>query len=150
MATYSFLSITGVINGPGLSADLGSGAAAAGEGITIEAVGDTDTLTIGADGAPMHSLHADKSGRARIRLLKTSPLNAVLMAAYNAQRADPALHGLNNLHFRDVYRGDDITGAEVAFARRPTVTYAIEGGIMEWEFNIGVLDEVLGSGQLAA
>ncbi len=37
--------------------------------------GPKNTMTIGADGEVMHSLHADKSGTVTVNLLKTSPTN---------------------------------------------------------------------------
>ncbi|MBU9403923.1 DUF3277 family protein, partial [Burkholderia multivorans] len=62
MATYSFQDVTATIVGPGGAFSLGYGSANAEEGITIAQAGDKNTMTVGADGEVMHSLHADKSG----------------------------------------------------------------------------------------
>ena len=59
MATYSFLDVTAAIQGPGGSINLAAGAGSAEEGITIEAMEDKNIMTIGADGAGMHSLVAN-------------------------------------------------------------------------------------------
>jgi len=45
--------------------DLGYGAAIAEEGITFAMAGDKNTMTIGADGEGMHSLHADNCNQTR-------------------------------------------------------------------------------------
>src|SRR5258708_18071336 len=95
MATYSFIDVSASLSGPGVSADMGFGAAIAEEGVTIDATQDTNTMTIGADGEGQHSLHADKSGNVVVLTLKTSPLNAILMATYDLQRASSALWGKN-------------------------------------------------------
>ncbi|MEM0404003.1 DUF3277 family protein [Escherichia coli] len=62
MATYSFLDVTASLIGPTGVIDLGQGSANSEEGITQTMGGNKNTMTIGADGEVMHSLHADKSG----------------------------------------------------------------------------------------
>lgn len=93
MSTYSFLDTQASIVGPGGSFSIGSGDGIAEEGITIEPAGDKNTMQVGADGTGMHNLHADKSGTITVRLLKTSPKNAMLMAMYNLQQTSAALWG---------------------------------------------------------
>lgn len=144
--TYSFLDVNAAIVGPGGSFGLGTGAAAAEEGITIEPSDDIDSMTIGADGSSMHSLRANKSGKITVRLLKTSPVNALLNAMLAFQRLSSANHGQNTLTLVNKSSGDTITCQQVAFARVPTLTYAREGGINEWIFNAGVIDPGLGAG----
>jgi hypothetical protein len=78
--------------------DLGYGAAIADEGITFAMAGDKNTMTVGADGEGMHSLHADNSGQVTVRLLKTSPTNAKLMNIYIAQKASPKKWGKTQSH----------------------------------------------------
>jgi hypothetical protein len=85
MSTYSFLNVQASLAGPGGLLNLGQGAAAAAEGITVARAGDRNKMTIGADGNGMNTLIADKSGQVTVRLLKTSPQNAALMA--HVQRA---------------------------------------------------------------
>lgn len=147
MSVYSFLDVHAAINGPGGTFALSSteGGIAA-EGISIEAVGDKSTLTVGADGGWMHSLSADKSGTITVRLLKTSTVNAQLAALYDLQTASAALHGRNTITIRDVVRGDTITCAGVAFAKAPPLTYAKDGGTVEWVFSAGRIDRQLGTG----
>ena len=143
--TYSFLETQCNINGPGGSVNLAAGAAVAEEGITIEASEDIDTMTVGADGTPMHSLHANKSGRVIVRLLKTSPVNQQLAQMYAFQTASGANHGQNTISLVQTQSGDSITCQAVAFQRAPTITYNKEGAVNEWTFNAGIIDRTLGA-----
>jgi hypothetical protein len=142
--TYSFLDVVANITGPGGNVNLGEGSGDAEEGITIERNGDRDTMTIGADGTPMHSLRADKSGTITVRVLKTSPTNALLQAMYDTQAVSSAVWGNNILHIADVARGDATIAQGVAFRRFPGITYAANGNVNEWAFNCGYIDSVLG------
>lgn len=146
MATYSFQDVTAALVGVGGSINLASGAAAAEEGITIEAVEDKNIMTIGADGNGMHSLVANESSTVTVRLLKTSPVNAQLQLMYNLQTLSSLTHGKNVITVRDVVRGDAIVLTSVAFKKRPTITYAKEGGMMEWTFDAIRTTAVLGVG----
>jgi hypothetical protein len=144
--TYSFLNISCLMAGPGIAANLAAGAGAAEEGITVEATTDKNVMTIGADGTGQHSLVADDSCHVTIRLLKTSPLNAQLMAAYDAQSLSSALWGINTFTLSDSARGDFTVVQGAAFKKRPTLTYAKEGGMMEWEFDGIQVNSILGGG----
>lgn len=146
MATYSFQDVVAAISGVGGSINLAAGAGVAEEGITIEAMEDKNIMTVGADGTPMHSLVANESSNVTIRLLKTSPVNKQLQEMYTQQTKSAANHGKNTITVRDAVRGDNITLNEVAFKRRPTVTYAKEGGLMEWTFDAGKTTVIIGSG----
>jgi hypothetical protein len=146
MATYSFQDVAAAIVGVGGSINLASGAAVAEEGITIDAVEDKNIMTIGADGSGMHSLVSNESATVTIRLLKTSPVNAQLQLMYNLQTKSSLTHGKNVITVRDVVRGDMIALTNVAFKKRPSVTYAKEGGIMEWTFDAIRTTQILGVG----
>ena len=146
MATYSFQDVVATISGVGGSINLAAGAGVAEEGITIEPMEDKSVMTIGADGSGMHSLVANEASSVTIRLLKTSPVNRQLQEMYNQQTKSSANHGKNTITVRDAVRGDNITLTEVAFKKRPTVTYAKEGGLMEWTFDAIKTTAVLGSG----
>lgn len=146
MPSYSFLDCQATIVGPGGAFPLGNTAGAADEGITISQTGDKDTMTIGADGSAMHSLHADQSGTVRIRLLKTSPTNALLNGLYIVQTTSSSNHGQNIIQISDTARGDVITCTEVAFAKRPDINYAKDAGTVEWVFNAGIINYWLGAG----
>lgn len=141
--TYSFLDIQATLVGPGGAINLGSGAALDDEGISITPTADVDTMQIGADGEGQHTLHADRSGRITIRLLKTSPTNALLSAMLAFQRSNGATHGQNTLVVHDSNRGDTITCRQVAFAKQPALSYGKEAGLLEWEFNAVKIDPVL-------
>lgn len=142
--TYSFLDAQSAISGPGGSFSL-SGVGNAEEGITFEMEGDKNSMTGGADGSTMHNLHASQRGTVTVRLLKTSPANGLLQALYNSQAASSASWGKNAITLNDTGRGDSITATQVAFARQPNLTYAVDGGTNEWIFHAGRIDYNLSS-----
>ena len=138
--TYSFLDTHCAISGPGGNFSLTGGAAK--EGITIEPREPKNKLTIGADGSGMHSLRADKSAKVTVRLLKNSPVNALLSGMYNFQQISSANWGQNTISLISSI-GDALTVREAAFVKQPTVTYDEEGPMNEWEFEGIYLDELL-------
>jgi hypothetical protein len=138
--TYSFVDTHCAIAGPGGAFSLTGGAAK--EGISVEPREDKNKLTIGADGSGMHSLRADKSGKAIVRLLKNSPVNALLSAMYNFQQRSSAKWGQNTISIVSSI-GDVITLRNAAFIKQPTVVYDEEGPMNEWEFEAIYLDELL-------
>lgn len=146
MTTYSFQDFTMTLTGPGGSIPLGDGSGDAKEGVTFELVENTNTMTIGADGTPMHSLNASKGGRATVRLLKTSPTNGLLAAMYAFQRTSSANWGQNTVAASDIVRGDQYSCQQVAFQKLPNNTYAMEAGMIEWVFDIGIMDAALATG----
>jgi hypothetical protein len=146
MATYSFLDVQAAIVGPGGAIQLGNGAGTAEEGISYSMEGDKDTLTIGADGTPMHVLNASKGGEVIVRMLKTSPANFQLAIMYNAQTVSSALHGNNLITIRDKARGDVVTCRSCAFRRMPPNSWAKGGNTIEWAFTAGYIDVLFGSG----
>jgi hypothetical protein len=144
---YSFLNVSATISGPGAAGlNLGAGAANSEEGITIEAVEDKNVMTIGADGQGQHSLIASDACKVTVRLLKTSPVNAALMQLYELQSASSALWGQNVITIVDNGRGDLTTVQAAAFNKKPTITYAKEGGMNEWIFDAIKATTVLGAG----
>ncbi len=144
---YSFLNVNATIAGPGGVVNLAAGAAAAEEGITIEAAEDKNVMTIGADGKGQHSLIANDAATVTVRLLKTSPVNALLMIMYNLQSVSSALWGVNVFTIVDSARNDYNVIQGAAFKKKPTITYAKEGGMMEWTFDGIKVNTVLGAGQ---
>lgn len=148
MYAYSFLDVNAAIVGPGGNFSL-SGVGNSEEGIKVSFSEEKDTQTIGADGTPMHSLHASKGGKCTVSLLKTSPANQALSNLYNLQTNSSAAHGVNVISVANPVSGDSITLTQVAFAKHPDTTYAKEGGMMEWDFNVGVIDISLGGGIVA-
>lgn len=144
MSTYSFLDNKCSIVGLGIAANLAAGAAAAEEGITITPTEAINTMTIGADGEGMHSIHANKSGTVTVRLLKTSPINQLLAQAYAIQTASGAAHGNNQITLTNSQTQDVITCRQVAFQKAPDLTYAKEGGLNEWIFDAIKIDRALG------
>lgn len=143
--TYSFKDVNAVIAGAGGVVNLGNGAGAAEEGITIEPVGDKNQMTIGADGSGQHSLIASDACKVTVRLLKTSPANAALMLMYDLQSTSSSLWGNNVITVSDSARGDLSIVQSAAFAKRPNLTYAQDGGLMEWNFDGITLNTVLGA-----
>lgn len=144
MATYSFLDVTASLIGPTGVIDLGQGSANSEEGITQTMSGNKNTMTIGADGEVMHSLHADKSGTITVTLLKTSPVNKKLSLAYNAQSQSSATWGNNVIVIRNTASGDISTARSCAFQKQPDFNNAKEGGTVAWVFDCGKIDQLLG------
>ncbi|MGU3521582.1 DUF3277 family protein [Enterobacteriaceae bacterium C23F] len=144
MATYSFMDVTATLSGPTGSVDLGYGSANSEEGITVAMGGPKNTMTIGADGEVMHSLHADKSGNITVNLLKTSPVNKKLSLMYNAQSQSSATWGNNVLVIRNKVSGDYVTARSVAFQKQPDFANAKDGSTVPWVFDGGKIDELLG------
>lgn len=138
--TYSFLDVKAAIVGVGGAFSLTGGAAE--EGITISPRADKSELMIGADGSGMHSLRADKSAHVTVRLLKNSPVNALLSAMYNIQQTSSTLWGQNVITIVSAI-GDAITLTGVAFKSQPSVVYAEKGGVNEWSFEAIELNELL-------
>lgn len=145
MATYSFMDVSASLTGTSGSIDLGYGSGNSEEGITVTMSESKNTMTVGADGEVMHSLHAGKSGTITVRLLKTSPKNKQLSLAYNEQSLSSASWGNNVIVIRNHESGDITTARTVAFQKQPDHVNAKEGGTVEWVFDCGKIDEVLGT-----
>lgn len=135
MSTYSFMDTQCSLTSADGVIDLGYGAGIAEEGITFAMAGDKNTMTIGADGEGMHSLHADNSGQVTIRLLKTSSANAKLMNIYNAQKGVTRKWGKNTITLNHSGSGDNHTASECAFKKIPDYTNAKTGAMVEWVFD---------------
>lgn len=145
MATYSFMDVQASFAGPSGAFELGYGEAVAEEGIDLVRNSDKNTMTVANDGEGMHSLHADKSGQITLRYLKTAPINAKLMAAYNAQTMDSRLHGKNIITVTNSASGDVHAGRQCAFKKAPDMKYAKDGDIVAWVFDVIKLDSMLGT-----
>jgi hypothetical protein len=142
--TYSFIDVSASIAGIGGIVDLGNGAATSEEGITVAMTEAKNTMTTGADGEVMHSLHAGKSGTITVNLLKTSPANTKLMLMYNAQQFSSSTWGNNVIVIRNKSSGDVITARSVAFQKVPDNANAKVGNTNAWVFDCGKIDQILG------
>lgn len=140
MKTYSFQDVQAAIVGPGGAFNIGNGAGVADEGITVTAASEMSTMTIGADGLGMHTLHADRSGKIVVRVIKTSPVNALLMAMLQFQRVSAANHGQNTITITHTSLGDVTTAQQVAFSKVPDNAYAKNADIREWNFDAITVD----------
>jgi len=144
MRTYSFLEVQATLVGPGGAIPLASGAGVSEEGINIDPSAEVNTMTIGADGEGMHALHADKSGKITVRILKTSLTNGLLSAMLAFQRQGAGTHGINTITIVDMARGETVTCQGVAFTRQPALAYGKEAQLVEWEFAAIKIDSQLG------
>jgi len=142
--TYSFLDIQANITGPGISIPLGSGANIDGEGISVEFVDNLNTMTIGADGEGMHSLHGSKAARITVRVLKTSPTNGALALGYNFQRVSSTLHGKNVINISDMAGGDKYVAQQCAYGKIPSNEWKVDPKYIEWNFDCIKCDFQLG------
>ncbi|WP_387466165.1 DUF3277 family protein [Photorhabdus sp. RM323S] len=145
MATYSFLDVSASITGVGGSFDLGNGAALSDEGITVTMSESKNTMTTGADGEVMHSLHATKSGTITVNLLKTSPVNAKLNAMLSTQSLSSAAWGNNVIVIRNKQSNDTAVARSVAFQKQPDLQNAKDGSTVAWVFDCGKIDIMLGT-----
>lgn len=145
MGAYSFLNVQGSISGPGGVINVGGGAGVSEEGITIAYVDDKGDTKVGADGQIMQSLRASMLARVTIRLLKTSPTNALLSQMFNYQKASSGRWGQNTLRISDPVRGDVVSGTQMSFTKQPDLVYAKDGNFNDWVF-MGSVEELLGSG----
>ena len=143
---YSFLDVAASINGPGGSFALGAGSAPDKEGITISFSEDKNNLDVGADGTPMNSLRARQNGVVTVRLQKTSPVNAQLASLYNTQKQSSALWGQNIIKISDMQRGDIYSCQVCAFKKFPDNMYQEDAGRIEWTFDAGIIEPLLGTG----
>ncbi|HAK33500.1 MAG TPA: DUF3277 domain-containing protein [Pantoea sp.] len=144
MSTYSFMDVSASLAGPSGIIDLGYGSANSEEGITVTMTEAKNTMTTGADGEVMHSLHAGKSGTITVNLLKTSPQNKKLSLMYNAQSLSSSLWGNNVIVMRNKASGDIVTARAVAFQRQPDWNNPKVAGTVAWVFDCGKIDEMLG------
>ena len=139
-SSYSFLDVFATFVGPTGAFPLNSGIEAG--GITITMTADKNTMAIGANGDVQHSLHADNSAQITVKLLKTSPTNALLSAMYNLQKLSAKTWGQNVININSAI-GDDVIATSVAFKRQPTIVYDKEGPMNEWQFDVGTVTEIL-------
>ncbi|MDU3270652.1 MAG: DUF3277 family protein [Klebsiella oxytoca] len=144
MSTYSFIDVSASLTGPTGSIDLGYGSANSEEGITVVMAEAKNTMTVGADGEVMHSLHAGKSGTISVTLLKTSPVNKTLSLMYNAQSQSSATWGNNVIVVRNKVSGDISTARSCAFQKQPDHANAKVGNTVSWVFDCGKIDQLLG------
>ena len=142
---YSFLDVNATLVGPGGFVSLANGAGASEEGITISPSGEIGAMQIGADGYGQHTLHADKSGKVTVSLLKTSPVNQLLSAMYAFQTSSGAAYGQNTIVINDVSRGDVITCSQCGFAKAVDLSFGKSAGMNVWEFNAIRIERTLGS-----
>lgn len=143
---YSFLNVQAAIAGPALVANLGAGAAVAEEGISIEASEDKNTQVIGADGNGQNTLVASDAGTVVFRFLKTAPINALLMAAYDYQSSSSSRWGQNIITVNDTARNDYTVAQSCAFKKKPTIVYDKAGPMLEWTFDSIKITTILGQG----
>lgn len=141
---YSFMDISASLTGPTGVIDLGYGSANSDEGIVVTMTEAKNTMTVGADGEVMHSLHAGKSGTITVNLLKTSPVNKKLSLMYNAQTQFSALWGNNVIVMRNKASGDIVTARACAFQKQPDWNNPKVAGTVAWLFDAGKIDEMLG------
>jgi hypothetical protein len=144
LQTYSFVNVVAALVGPGAPGiPIGSDAGSADEGITVEYEEDKNQMTGGSDGSVMHVLRAGNRGHITIRLLLTSPVNGLLMLAYNFQKQSSNLWGVNTLTISDIARGDLVNAQQVAFKKGAGTTYSKDGQLREWPFDVGQLEQIM-------
>lgn len=148
LLTYSFADFLGTLVGPGAAVTLGDGSGAADEGVTVEMSEDKTSMLIGADGSSMPVLHAGNGGTVTVRLLRNSPTNALLSAAFQFQSLSSENWGQNVIAIRQKYSEDIVTCSAVAFQRFPRLSFGKEAAVYEWPFVAGSIKSMLAMGTL--
>lgn len=146
MKSYSFRDITATFKSEEGTFSIGMGAGVAEEGISFEKVEDRNTMMLGIYGDAIHFLHASDAGIVRLRLLKTSPTNGLLMRVYKQQFFKGPQWGKNLISLQDKARGDKVTASEVAFAGEPNLAYGKVGAVNEWVFHAAHIEDTLDGG----
>jgi len=146
-SSYSFRDISASISGPGGTLQLASGIGTADEGISFEKAEDRNTMTPCADGYVMHSLHAARAGLVRVRLLKTSVTNGLMMDLFKATGTTARTWGAHVISLEDRVRGEKVVASRVAFSGEPALMYGKQGNVHEWTFHAGHIESSLGKGQ---
>lgn len=141
---YSFLDVTASIEGPGGSGTL-SGGGVADEGISVEPDERVETQ-YGAGGEWMHVLKGRRGGRIVIRLLKNGIANAMLSRMFNFDTGSSANVGRNTISVRNPQTGDSWVAIGCACRKMPNTVYSSSGPMLEWEFTVGLLSGILGTG----
>jgi len=145
---YSFADVNIAITGPFINASL-SKPGVSNEGAVVRMDGEKNRKTVGAGGSWMQSLIVAQSGRVRLSLLKTGVGNSILSAAYNSQKSSAAYWGQNLITINNPVSLDNVTAQGGAFLKLPDVTYSADGtALMEWEFDCGLIEMLLGAGAL--
>jgi hypothetical protein len=148
MGTYSFLDTQCTLYDAvtGQFINIGAGAAVSEEGIEVEQTEDVNNMKAGLDFTGVHSLHGNKNAHIMVRLLKTSPINALLQNLLQQNRTSGGKWGQMTIRASNAPLGDNITAQQTAFAKVPKITYAKDAGMNEWRFDSIVCDVLLGGG----
>jgi hypothetical protein len=143
---YSFEDVQVTLTGIGGSVSMGNGASVDDGGISVDMVEDKDHMITGADGKAVHNLRANKAATVTVRLMGTSPTNAVLSNMYNSQISSSQTWAGNVLTISNPVTGDNVHCSSVAFKKVPPVTWAKDSVPKEWVFNAGYTSIMLGVG----
>lgn len=139
MKVYSFLNTVVIVNGVELT-----GFADGDDVIDIKRRTDSASDKVGADGAMLISLSADKSGEFTFKLQQTSPSNKFLASLIALQEGGAKTFVPVTVLFQDTYRQDLATGT-VGYLKKPAdVTRGAQGNTQEWTVVVERLDLLLG------
>jgi hypothetical protein len=147
--TYSFQYFNATIVGlGGIGIALADGSGAAEGGISFNFKQDKNHQTGGADGSVMNTQIQLNMGEATARFMQTSPINAQLDQMYQQQVVSGIGWGANVISGFDSSSGSTVKATGVAFKRQPGLVYAMNGAVLEWQFDIAQLYIVRGAGVL--
>jgi hypothetical protein len=116
--------------------------------VQIEYESDAFTDKAGVDGEVSRSKTNDFRATVTIRLMQTSPSNALLSVLHNSDKNTPGGVGVGPFYLQDF--SDGITGAlylaeKCWIAKAPDSSWAREAGVREWKIRCAKLD---GAGKL--
>lgn len=145
MTTYSFQDFNVTLAGPTGVISLGYGAGVAEGGVTVARSANLNSMKIGIDGRPMHSMLKNESGTITIELQRVSPKNAALSAMANLQNSTSALHGKNVLTVTNSRSKEVSVATSVAFQKMPDLGADAEGKTVQWVFDAGKINTLMGT-----
>lgn len=141
MKVYSFLNTVLLINGRQIT-----GWADGDDVISAKRSVDSASHKIGADGAMVVSVSADRSGEFIFKLLKTSDSNAYLNGLINAQETFGAA-GFTpvGVLMQDTFRQDRASGDTGYMKTQPAMTGGATATTQEWTVVVERMDLVFGT-----
>ena len=128
MRVYSFRNVTATIDAVHEITGWGKGD----DVVSATRNADAGSLSIGADGASVVSMSADRSGEVTLKLRQTSSSNRYLLNRYQQFEAGPATYVPIGLTVTDVHRLDKVVGINGFIKKLPDMKRGAEASEQEW------------------
>jgi len=126
LTTYSFINVKATLNGNEIT-----GLWEGDDCIEIEERSQVANEVVGADGAAIVSVSADRSCMVRIRLQPNSPIHTLLERKYKEMK-DGRVNPMA-LSVRDTGNGEGGSSAQVVIRQMATKRFGANADVREWE-----------------